>query len=101
MGGKTPHTAIRGGSLGIPAVVGLKTASEEFDTGDYALLDGYNGTVIINPTDQTFFEYGQLSRIKASLEEKLHEIQNHPAVTLDAKSIHLPATITDPNDLHT
>jgi phosphoenolpyruvate-protein phosphotransferase (PTS system enzyme I) len=98
IGGKTSHTAIMARSMGIPAVVGLKTASEEFDTGDYALLDGYNGTIIVNPTDQTLFEYGQLARSKASLEEKLHEIQSQPAVTLDGKFIHLSANIEDPND---
>jgi phosphotransferase system enzyme I (PtsI) len=99
IGGKTSHTAIIARSLGIPAVVGLKTASEEFDTGDYALLDGYNGTVIVNPTDQTLFEYGQLSQLKASLEEKLHEIRGQPAVTLDGKRIHLSANIEDQNDI--
>jgi phosphotransferase system enzyme I (PtsI) len=99
IGGKTSHTAIIARSLGIPAVVGLKTASEEFETGDYALLDGYNGTVVVNPTDQTLFEYGQLSRIKASLEEKLREIQKQPAITLDGKSIHLSANIEDQNDI--
>jgi phosphotransferase system enzyme I (PtsI) len=99
IGGKTSHTAIMARSLGIPAVVGLKAASEEIDTGDYALLDGYNGTLIVNPTDQTLFEYGQLSRIKASLEEKLREIQLQPAVTLDGKFIHLSANIEDQNDI--
>jgi phosphotransferase system enzyme I (PtsI) len=99
IGGKTSHTAIIARSLGIPAVVGLKTASAEFETGDYALLDGYNGTITVNPTDQTLFEYGQLSRIKASLEEKLHEIQKQPAVTLDGKFIHLSANIEDQNDI--
>jgi phosphotransferase system enzyme I (PtsI) len=99
IGGKTSHTAIMARSLGIPAVVGLKTASEEFDTGDYALLDGYNGTIIVNPTDQTLFEYGQLVKIKASLEEKLREIQRQPAVTLDGKFIHLSANIEDQNDI--
>jgi phosphoenolpyruvate-protein phosphotransferase (PTS system enzyme I) len=99
IGGKTSHTAIIARSLGIPAVVGLKTASAEFETGDYALLDGYNGTITVNPTDQTLFEYGQLSRIKASLEEKLHEIQKQPAVTLDGKFIHLSANIEDQHDI--
>jgi phosphoenolpyruvate-protein phosphotransferase (PTS system enzyme I) len=99
IGGKTSHTAIMARSLGIPAVVGLKTASEEFDSGDYALLDGYNGTIIVNPTDQTLFEYGQLAKVKASLEEKLREIQRQPAVTLDGKIIHLSANIEDQNDI--
>jgi phosphotransferase system enzyme I (PtsI) len=99
IGGRTSHTAIMARSLGIPAVVGLQTVAEELESGDYALLDGYNGTVIVNPTDQTFFEYGQLAKIKASLEEKLREIKTQPAVTLDGKIIHLSANIEDENDI--
>jgi phosphotransferase system enzyme I (PtsI) len=100
IGGRTSHTAIMARSLGIPAVVGLKTISDELDTSDYALLDGYNGTIIVNPTDQTLFEYGQLAKVKASLEEKLLEIQRQPAVTLDGKIIHLSANIEDQNDIN-
>ena len=99
IGGKTSHTAIMARSLGIPAVVGLQTITDELESGDYALLDGYNGTVVVNPTDQTFFEYGQLAKIKASLEEKLREIKTQPAVTLDGKIIHLSANIEDQNDV--
>jgi len=99
IGGQTSHTAILARSLDIPAVVGLLTISEELETGDYALLDGYNGTVIVNPTDQTLFEYGQLVKRKASLEEKLREITHQPAVTLDGKIIHLSANIEDQNDI--
>jgi len=99
IGGKTSHTAILARSLDIPAVVGAQNISEELETGDYALLDGYNGTVIVNPTDQTLFEYGQLAKIKASLDEKLREVQHQPAVTLDGKAIHLSANIEDQNDI--
>jgi len=99
IGGKTSHTAILARSLDIPAVVGAQTISEELETGDYALLDGYNGTVIVNPTDQTLFEYGQLAKIKASLGEKLREVQDQPAVTLDGKTIHLSANIEDQHDV--
>jgi phosphoenolpyruvate-protein phosphotransferase (PTS system enzyme I) len=99
IGGQTSHTAIMARSLGIPAVVGLQTVSQELESGDYALLDGYNGTIIVNPTDLTLFEYGQLLQRKASLEEKLREIQRLPAVTLDGKLIHLSANIEDPADI--
>jgi phosphotransferase system enzyme I (PtsI) len=99
VGGKTSHTAILARSLDIPAVVGTQSISEELETGDYALLDGYNGTVIVNPTDQTLFEYGQLAKIKASLGEKLREIQGQPAVTLDGRIIHLSANIEDQHDV--
>ncbi len=99
VGGPTSHTAILARSLDIPAVVGAQNISEELETGDYALLDGYNGTVVVNPTDQTLFEYGQLAKIKATLGEKLREIQRQPAVTLDGQSIHLSANIEDQNDV--
>jgi phosphotransferase system enzyme I (PtsI) len=99
IGGKTSHTAIMARSLDIPAIVGLKTVSEELQSGDYVLLDGYNGTLIVNPTDRTLFEYGQLEKNKASLDEKLREILWQPAVTLDSKAIHLSANIEDQFDV--
>ena len=99
IGGKTSHTAIMARSLDIPAIVGLKTISEELQTGDYILIDGYNGTVVINPTDKTLFEYGQLEKNKATLDEKLREVQWLPAVTLDGKPIHLSANIEDQFDV--
>lgn len=58
IGGKTSHTAIMARSMDIPAIVGLQNLSEDLENGDYILLDGYNGTVVVNPTDQTLFEYG-------------------------------------------
>jgi len=99
IGGRTSHTAIMARSLDIPAVVGLQHIAEELENGDYALLDGYNGTVIVNPTDQTLFEYGQLEKNKASLDAKLQEILWQPAVTLDGKPIHLSANIEDQHDV--
>jgi phosphotransferase system enzyme I (PtsI) len=99
VGSKTSHTAILAQSLDIPAVVGLQTISDDLTSGDYLLLDGYTGTVIVNPTDQTLFEYGQLAKVRASLDEKLREVQHQPAVTLDGKAIHLSANIEDQHDV--
>ncbi len=98
IGSKTSHTAIMARSLRIPAVVGLQTASRVLQTGDYALLDGYNGIIIINPTDQTLFEYGQLVRKHVTFEEKLHELYDKPAVTLDGKRLVLSANVEQPTD---
>ncbi len=99
IGGRSSHTAIMARSLDIPAVVGLQTISDELENGDYALLDGYNGMVIINPTDKTLFEYGQLEKNKATLDEKLREIRSLPAITLDGKAIQLSANIEDQHDV--
>jgi phosphotransferase system enzyme I (PtsI) len=45
------------------------------------------------------YEYGQLAKIKASLDEKLREVQSQPAVTLDGRTIHLSANIEDQHDV--
>lgn len=98
VGGKTSHTAILAGSLRIPAVVGLKTACERMATGEYALLDGFNGVVVINPTDQTLFEYGQLEKEQEDIQAKLLEIKDSPAITLDGHQIILSANVEQISD---
>jgi len=99
VGSKTSHSAIMARSLQLPAVVGLQGASQKIQSGATALLDGYSGLIIINPSDQTLFEYGQMSRRRAPLEEKLREMQLLPAVTLDGKQIVLSANIEQIGDL--
>ncbi|HYT59067.1 MAG TPA: phosphoenolpyruvate--protein phosphotransferase [Haliangiales bacterium] len=97
-GSKTSHTAIMARSLQIPAVVGLHDASRQLKSGQYVLLDGYNGLLIVNPTDQTLFEYGQLVRKRVNLQEKLRDIREEPAVTLDGVRITLSANIEQASD---
>ena len=98
VGGKTSHTAIMAGSLHIPAVVGLKNACDNMVTGDYVLLDGFNGVVVVNPTDQTLFEYGQLEKEQEDLQVKLAEIRDSPAITLDGHEIILSANVEQISD---
>ena len=98
VGSKTSHTAIMARSLEIPAVVGLQRASHELETGEYALLDGDNGQIVVNPTDQTLFEYGQLVRKQVNLQEKLRDVQSQPAVTLDGVRVTLSANIEQADD---
>jgi len=49
MGGQTSHTAILARSLGIPAVVGLRDISRRVRDGDFIIVDGTDGEVIIDP----------------------------------------------------
>ena len=98
VGSKTSHTAIMARSLRIPAVVGLNDASVQLQNGEYALLDGFNGVIVVNPSDQTLFEYGAISRKQATLEEKLRDMVGKPAVTLDGHRVFLSANIESPSD---
>jgi phosphotransferase system enzyme I (PtsI) len=49
MGGKTSHTAIMARSLGIPAVIGLRDMTRQVREGEFVIVDGTDGEVIINP----------------------------------------------------
>jgi phosphotransferase system enzyme I (PtsI) len=98
VGSKTSHTAIMARSLRIPAVVGLKDASAQLENGQQALLDGLNGVLIVNPTDQTLFEYGQLILRQATLQQRLRDLLHEPAVTLDGHRVLLNANIESATD---
>lgn len=93
IGSRTSHTAILARSLKIPAVLGLGDAIEELKPGHSVLLDGFNGSVIISPSNQSLFEYGQLVERQTSIEENLNEIRTEPAQTSDGHTIILSANI--------
>jgi phosphotransferase system enzyme I (PtsI) len=98
VGSKTSHTAIMARSLRIPAVVGLKESVAKLENGQYALLDGFTGLLVVNPTDQTLFEYGELTRKQVSLQERLRDMLDKPAVTLDGHRVLVSANIEQAAD---
>jgi phosphoenolpyruvate-protein phosphotransferase (PTS system enzyme I) len=99
IGSKTSHTAIMARSLQIPAVVGLRDASRLLQSGQDVLLDGYHGLLVLNPTDQTLFEYGQLLQRQSDFEAKLRVIRDEPAVTLDGLRLILSANMERGGDI--
>ena len=99
IGSKTSHTAIMARSLNIPAIVGLHDASHQLATGDHILLDGYNGLIIVNPSDQTLWEYGELEIKKTEVEEKLTHLRETASTTLDGRHVILSANIELPGDM--
>jgi phosphotransferase system enzyme I (PtsI) len=98
VGSKTSHTAIMARSLRIPAVVGIKGISTQLENGQYVLLDGFNGLVILNPTEQTLFEYGEIVSHQDTLQQKLRDVLNKPAVTLDGHRVLLSCNIEQAAD---
>lgn len=98
VGSKTSHTAIMARSLRIPAIVGLKDVSGQLVTGQQALLDGLNGMLVVNPTDQTLFDYGQLILRQVTSQERLRDLLHEPAVTLDGHRVLLNANIEQAAD---
>ena len=57
LGGKTSHSAILARALEIPAVVAVNGVMDNIQEGDFIVLDGSEGIVIVNPTDVEVAEY--------------------------------------------
>ncbi|MDQ6655437.1 MAG: phosphoenolpyruvate--protein phosphotransferase [Verrucomicrobiota bacterium] len=99
LGSRTSHTAIMARSLSIPAVVGLHDATAKLETGQEVLLDGYNGLLILNPTPDTLWHYGELKHRKEQAAEKLTGLRETKSTTRDGRHITLSANIELPGDV--
>jgi phosphotransferase system enzyme I (PtsI) len=93
IGGRISHTAILSRSLGIPAVVGLETATSLINGGDLLIIDGYSGTVIINPDEETSEEYTNRQKQIRLLEREVLKYAALPAETRDGYRIKMGANI--------
>ncbi len=98
-GSRTSHSAIMARSLNLPAVVGLRELIGKFEPGVEVLLDGYEGLLIVNPTDQTKHEYGQREKIHEAVEVKLDALRETLPVTLDQRRIIVSANVEIMEDL--
>jgi phosphotransferase system enzyme I (PtsI) len=99
VGSHTSHTAIVARSMNLPAVVGLRDASQHLRDGQSAILDGYSGTLVVEPSQQTLFVYGQIEVKRHSVEERLAQLRDLPAQTLDGHRIVLSGNMELPADV--
>ena len=97
-GTRTAHVAILARSLGLPAVVGLRTATSELHGGERVVLDGGTGMLAINPTDEEIAAYQERQRAEAMVEAALAELAELEAVTLDGVRVVLRANVDIPED---
>jgi phosphotransferase system enzyme I (PtsI) len=99
LGSRTSHTAIMARSLGIPAVVGLHDATESLHTGAPAMIDGYNGILIVCPSEETLREYEEIERQKGAITESLTRLRETKSTTRDGRHIVLSANIELPDEV--
>jgi phosphotransferase system enzyme I (PtsI) len=98
LGGKTSHTAIVARSMEIPAVVGVRHASEMIRHGDWLILDGEQGVVVVAPGEQLLAEYRKLQTQGLKEVRKLQQLKHARTETLDRVDIELFANIELPED---
>src|SRR5207237_490563 len=64
-GTRTSHVAILARSLGLPAVVGLRNATEQLTGSEHVILDGTSGVLVVNPTPSQLNKYRERRAVEA------------------------------------
>ena len=99
VGSVNSHTAILARALGIPAIVGLAGAVLESTTLAPAIVDGYSGKFIINPSSETTAHYRALAEERHKARKELESLRDQESTTLDGRHITLSANIEFTHEL--
>lgn len=96
-GSTNSHTAILARTMNIPALV-LTPVPEEIN-GKEAIVDGFTGTVILDPDEDVCKEYREKQQQEAHRRELLEQLKGKTAITEDGKEIKLYANIGGVKDV--
>jgi phosphotransferase system enzyme I (PtsI) len=99
VGSRTSHAVIVARSMNIPAVVGTDNLTSKLKNGDWVMVDGYEGCIIVNPSEQTLFRYGKIQKAKQSFESRLMSVNDLAPETLDGVTVPLHANIEKPDEV--
>jgi phosphotransferase system enzyme I (PtsI) len=92
-GGRTSHTSIIAKSLFMPAVIGVPRLTKMIDNDEMVIVDGYEGTLLVNPTQAMIAEYQARVVRHEEAERRLLGNRDQVAVTKDERRITLQANI--------
>ena len=92
-GGRTSHTSIIAKSLFMPAVIGVPRLTQIVDNDELLIVDGYEGTIVVNPSPALVAEYRSRVSRHEEYERKLLENRTMPATTKDDRQVSLQANI--------
>ena len=97
-GTSTSHVAILARSLGLPAVVGLRDATTRLKGTERVVLDGTNGVLVVNPTDEEIASARLRAEQEAILEESLRSQSGVAAQLRGGERIFLRANVDIPEE---
>ena len=92
-GGATSHMALLARALKIPTVAGVHQVLQHLGEETEVIVDGYSGTVVVNPSPTTAREYRGRLREHEVFEGTLSELRDLPAETLDGHRITLAVNL--------
>lgn len=99
IGGRTSHSAIMARSMEIPAVVGTKDATSSIQNGDFVIVDGVNGEVHVNPTEEVISSYEREQQLLEKQKGEWAKLIDVRTISEDGFHVELGANIGTPGDL--
>lgn len=98
-GSSNSHTAILARTMNIPAVIGVGDALSAAYDGKEAIVDGFTGTVYIDPDESTLQEMGQKQAEEAERRALLQQLKGQRNISADGQEIQVYANIGDLSDV--
>lgn len=92
-GGRTSHTSIIAKSMFMPAVIGVPRLTELVDNDELVIVDGWEGTLVVNPTPPLIEEYQSRNRRHEENERELLKNRTLKTITRDKHRVSLQANI--------
>ncbi len=96
-GSTNSHTAILARTMNIPALIGVDF-SEDID-GHFGIVDGFEGTLYVDPDEETIEKYRKKQEEEKEKARLLQELKGMPNVTKDGREIKLYANIGGVGDV--
>ncbi|WP_044749418.1 phosphoenolpyruvate--protein phosphotransferase [Bacillus alveayuensis] len=99
IGGRTSHSAIMARSMEIPAVVGTKEATSQIKNGDFVIVDGLDGKVFVNPSNEIIEQYKAKKEEYEKQKAEWAKLVNEETISKDGHHVELAANIGTPEDV--
>lgn len=98
-GSSNSHTAILARTMNIPAIISVDVDLTDDLNGKFAIVDGFTGTVYIDPDEETIKAMEEKRAKDLEKKELLQQLKGKENVTLDGKSINIYANIGNVSDV--
>ncbi|WP_301959401.1 phosphoenolpyruvate--protein phosphotransferase [uncultured Dialister sp.] len=98
-GTPTSHTAILARALGVPAIVATGTEVDNSFDGKTAVIDGFSGTVYLDPTPGILAVMKEKQDQSIRLKELLQQLKGLPSETVDGHRVEVAANVSSASDL--
>lgn len=98
-GSTNSHTSILARTMNIPALVSVPVELDKIHTGMRAVVDGFSGEVIFEPSDEVCNETKERIKEEQANQQLLQTLKGKENITLDGRKINIYANIGSVGDV--